>query len=46
VRPTTAAAAQGEASTMPIQLDLAQTGAGIDPTPLLDRLGIPTGRNP
>jgi hypothetical protein len=25
---------------MPIQLDLAQTGAGVDPTPLLDRLGL------
>jgi hypothetical protein len=47
VRPTTAAEAKGEARTMPIQVDLDQTGVGIDLMPVLDRLGLtPSGSNP
>jgi RNA polymerase sigma-70 factor (ECF subfamily) len=46
VRPTTGAAAQEEAATMPVHLDLDQTGAGVDPSPLLDRLSTAvSGRN-
>jgi RNA polymerase sigma-70 factor (ECF subfamily) len=38
VRPTSGDAAHAEASSMPLQLDFDQTGIGVDPTPLLDRL--------
>jgi RNA polymerase sigma-70 factor (ECF subfamily) len=38
VRPVPPEEAQAQASTMPLQLDLDQTGVGIDPTPILDRL--------
>lgn len=46
LRPTTGHAAQGEVAAMPIQLGLDQTGAGLDPTPLVDHLRATlSGRN-
>jgi RNA polymerase sigma-70 factor (ECF subfamily) len=38
VRPTRGTEAQREASAMPLHLDLVQTGAGLDPAPVADRL--------
>jgi RNA polymerase sigma-70 factor (ECF subfamily) len=38
VRPVAPEEARAAASTMPLQLDLDQTGIGIDPAPVLDRL--------
>jgi RNA polymerase sigma-70 factor (ECF subfamily) len=36
VQPTTGAQAKQQASAMPVALDLGDTGAGVDPSPLLD----------
>jgi RNA polymerase sigma-70 factor (ECF subfamily) len=46
IRPTPAADAQREASAMPVYLDLIQTGAGLDPAPVLDRLATTVSGRP
>jgi RNA polymerase sigma-70 factor (ECF subfamily) len=40
LRTTTGQDAQRQSATMPLHLDLFQTGAGVDPTPVLDRAPV------